>query len=677
MPRIGIGGQRVFATFLGIADAGEEAVLDVFDADCNPSRATRQREQRTIDDHAVVEQARAGEAVTLPVEQVVDELSVGCGRDIVGIDRGTRGQAGGIGVLERGVDGLVTKDGPALAIIRERTKLPATRQIDRDRWRYAPLPQLSQVHARRISVDRRIVEQNGLGGACIDSGQVPIERIGGAHRNARRQGTGIRFGVPRRVEAPDVELDAAADVLGEAGEQVVVTFLGHHRLVVGRVADVRIVEPQAWQSVDARRGPRDGARTHLDVTDGALPPGRHAGQPVDRMDIVAIPTEHGLAVAIAVGQIGAAGRPGMPHRRIGSERVIVIGEAITRIHLQAIEPSSGDEVDDTANGVAAVERRSTVKHHFHPLQHRGGDDVGIGRRIVDAGAGDAVSVDQHQRRSGAAAAGQVPQSGALGLVGEVHGHRVLPATAIDVGPDGADRVERGDLRNAAEQLVGARWRFLLDIVARQADSGRGLGRDTADQRAGDDDLRFRHVFHFRHGCAEYGGAFGLDDDGAPGIEPVAQARATQHDLKRLVETHRSVQGRRALAAGQLGREIDLAIALARNLVECGTQILRPDVICGRCLGKGPGWNGGENHSRGHQHRSRITDLSHHPLPLDYRASSASITKTHEGISSAQLFAADRFNPCALSTSEPRRQRGSARSAGPRSWLGRNAPGRCS
>ena len=135
----------------------------------------------------------------------------------------------------------------------------------------------------------------------------------------------------------------------------------------------------------------------------------------------------------------------------------------------ALERLSGDEVDDAADRIGAVQRGGAVSQHLHPLDRGERDAVQIGRGAVEGVVGDAAAVEQDQRLVGADPAD----------VGERR-----------AGRGRADHLARALLllhdRDALDDLLDRGDAFLLQVVdAEDRDRHGGLGVDPLDRRAGD------------------------------------------------------------------------------------------------------------------------------------------------------------------------------------------------
>ena len=129
---------------------------------------------------------------------------------------------------------------------------------------------------------------------------------------------------------------------------------------------------------------------------------------------------------------------------------------------------AGDDVDDAAHGVGAVERRHRPAHHLDALDHVGRDPVQILAAQVGAIAdvarvADATPVDQNQ--------GVVVRQAADGDLGH-----------------GAGRADAaGHAGQAAQQFAQALDRLTFDLVAGDdADRGRGVAHVDGRARGGHD-----------------------------------------------------------------------------------------------------------------------------------------------------------------------------------------------
>src|SRR5262249_13947127 len=122
-------------------------------------------------------------------------------------------------------------------------------------------------------------------------------------------------------------------------------------------------------------------------------------------------------IAVVIGDIRRARGPGMPDAAGGVIGAVVRGEADVSVGLRAIEVLLGDKVDHAADGVGAVDRRTTVEDDFHPLDDGRRNDVRVrcGRKY--AGTDQPVAVDKNQgrRAAGGVEAGEAAQVQAVDL----------------------------------------------------------------------------------------------------------------------------------------------------------------------------------------------------------------------------------------------------------------------
>ncbi len=147
--------------------------------------------------------------------------------------------------------------------------------------------------------------------------------------------------------------------------------------------------------------------------------------------------------------------------------------------LRALVIAAGDEVDDAADGVGAVDGRCTIAEDFDAFDRGERDGVQVHRATLQAVGGDAAAVQQHERRIGALAA----QVGA--------GHAVVAALVLVDDARVARQVVRaiaGDVE-IAEQLLGGGDALLVDLLLGEGgDRQRILGLGALDARAGHRDL---------------------------------------------------------------------------------------------------------------------------------------------------------------------------------------------
>lgn len=204
--------------------------------------------------------------------------------------------------------------------------------------------------------------------------------------------------------------------------------------VVGAVTDVPCAGHAARQGV--------GRRAHLDVGD---PAGRHAPVRAAQGHLVLADIVSLVALDLVVPGIGVrseqrARAPILAGGHIGVEGSIAVGHAVLGVGLKSRHALAGDEIDDAADGVRAVDGGAAVRHHFHALDHAGRDDGRIHIGLQDAGADQAMAVQQHQGRRAARRA----QTAQVRL-----GDRLTEG-----GGARREGVEVADLRNGRQQVVG-------------------------------------------------------------------------------------------------------------------------------------------------------------------------------------------------------------------------------
>ena len=168
-------------------------------------------------------------------------------------------------------------------------------------------------------------------------------------------------GVRRRQR---IRRTAAAGVAGVAGHAKVGKEVGGE----GRAAD--LVHAALRPHAGAREGAFGGAQgallvvvEHAEHADAVAPQVAPAARQVDA-----------LLVAAALA-------PGL---------VALVGEGA------ALDRALGDEVDDAADGVGAVDGRGAVAQHLDPFQRRHRDDVQVDRVGEVGVVGQAPAVQQHQ-----------------------------------------------------------------------------------------------------------------------------------------------------------------------------------------------------------------------------------------------------------------------------------------
>jgi hypothetical protein len=85
--------------------------------------------------------------------------------------------------------------------------------------------------------------------------------------------------------------------------------------------------------------------------------------------------------------------------------LVVLGEAVLPIDLDAFEVLLENEIDDAGDGIGAIGGGRATRHHIDPLDQRHRYLVDIGRDILIGGAGvtgtEPAPVDQHERALGA------------------------------------------------------------------------------------------------------------------------------------------------------------------------------------------------------------------------------------------------------------------------------------
>ncbi|MNM15101.1 hypothetical protein D3C81_253240 [compost metagenome] len=139
-----------------------------------------------------------------------------------------------------------------------------------------------------------------------------------------------------------------------------------------------------------------------------------------------------------------------------------------------IDRALGDEVDDAADGVRAVDGRGAVAQHFDTFQGGNRDDVQVDAGAVIRMVGDAPAIEQHQRLVAAQAAQVGAGLAARGQAAGVAAHGIAAAHAGRI---------RGNL---AEDFLRRGQALLGEILGLEDGKGRGGFRDEAlDGRTGD------------------------------------------------------------------------------------------------------------------------------------------------------------------------------------------------
>ena len=141
-----------------------------------------------------------------------------------------------------------------------------------------------------------------------------------------------------------------------------------------------------------------------------------------------------------------------------------------------IDRALGDEVDDAADGVRAVDGRGAVAQHFDALQRGDGNDVQVDAGTVIRMVGDAPAIEQHQ----GLVAAQAAQVGA-GLAAR--------GQAAGIAADGIAAAHAGGIRgDLAEHFLGCGQALFGEILGLEDGQGRRRFRHEAlDGRAGDFD----------------------------------------------------------------------------------------------------------------------------------------------------------------------------------------------
>lgn len=161
----------------------------------------------------------------------------------------------------------------------------------------------------------------------------------------------------------------------------------------------------------------------------------------------------------------AAALPGLAggQGEVASIAIAFAAGAEVAAELHTVELAAQDEIDHTADGVGAIDRRGAVAEHFDALDH-------AGRNRVDVVVGQTNTVDQHQRAFVAQAAQRNGRrTGAAAVVG------------VRVGGVASDRWQL--LQQVADRgLAGGGDLFLADRDHRVG----GFGIHAAQTRAGND-----------------------------------------------------------------------------------------------------------------------------------------------------------------------------------------------
>ena len=268
-----------------------------------------------------------------------------------------------------------------------------------------------------------VVEAVGAGELVEVAGRGP-RRIEGRSANAVVQ----RAVVQRQIGAAEVRPQHEA-ALGREGRAAAVLAAGAERRGECRLGAVRGVH-RAF--VDVGDAGQDAVPAHVPAPPERIEPRRRA---------------------IAFAQIAAGARR----------------------EAQAVERLAGDDVDDAADGVRAVDRRRAVVEQLDALDHRGGQRVEVHRARHPGGgsAGDpAPPVHQHQRalraeiaqrHPGGAGADAVAVLRKAGIAGHVEagvdrrtGNRQLLQHRAEIREPGAVEVvpgKRGDGRKPLQRIA--------------------------------------------------------------------------------------------------------------------------------------------------------------------------------------------------------------------------------
>ncbi len=170
------------------------------------------------------------------------------------------------------------------------------------------------------------------------------------------------------------------------------------------------------------------------------------------------------------------------HRRLRRDRAVA-----ARLHrhraMRRLTALAGDDVDDAAHRVRAVERRLRPAQHLDALDVDGGEIAEIERAVGRRRIADAHAVDQHQGLAGVGAA-----QADLGHGADAAGFVDVEAgdAAQDVGE--AFRSEFRDLGAGDDRHRGAGLADrLLDPIGRHGDFGQFVGASEARRRQRDGD----------------------------------------------------------------------------------------------------------------------------------------------------------------------------------------------
>ena len=300
-----------------------------------------------------------------------------------------------------------------------------------------------------------------------------------------------------------------------------------HLLLRGQVVDLaRVIlaasairrhgrHRQRWQAAAGRIGIAGqalaaiGRRIEVIAGEGGAAGERQSplGNDAGPGKIAVLRGQHILLVVVEHAENIVAVRVELAETRRQVDAVLAAALVLGRDHLggdvRDVDGALGDEVDDAANGVRAVDGRGAVAQHFDPFQGGDGNDVQVDAGAVIGMVGDAPAVEQDQRL----VAAQAAQVGAgLAARGQAAG-----IAADGIAAAHARRI-RGDL---AQHFLGRRQALFGEILGLEDGQGRGRFRGEAlDGGTGDFDPlhggRAGCIGFLRHGRmairAQQGGA---------------------------------------------------------------------------------------------------------------------------------------------------------------------------
>ncbi len=183
-----------------------------------------------------------------------------------------------------------------------------------------------------------------------------------------------------------------------------------------------------------------------------------------------------VAIGIVVGDEQRAAVPSRSTEYPSVDRSVRVARARLQRRFESVDVASRNEIDDTRDGIGAVDRRSAVRKNLDALERERRNDVRIGEHVVDSGYGHAMTVQQDQRAVRRRRAEAMYRRG-IGAGAVEAAVRRLPCA---LQPD--------DGRHSLQDLLNCLRARVLDVVPPNGDEIRADGCHTPQARARDDDF---------------------------------------------------------------------------------------------------------------------------------------------------------------------------------------------